>query len=534
MATILIPAERIARIHGRGLLLSILEKALILTRIKVFDDGRFVVETEDWSSYWKPLHELDQSETKENLNELHSAWCNYIHSSFSSALRREFCFRYFTLLDTVLSNFPKASAHNSWVDALQATLGFECFGITRSSNVEVLGAGTCTLRNPCYLLAKLKMPDVLDDPQFLPIITVAGDGKPELFYHYRQYTLSVDSPMSLMFYPAISGAKRSASFRLINSLAGGVSYPIDPRTRERAQRLCQGIIRPIMEANKQTESETACIELVDVGAGSGSLTSCICREIQEMTASTGFHPKLRLWFVDLEPSDPTRFFRAKRLRGLVDSLTFLGNDYRDWLSQPQPSPPANGLRIVLISRLLNNLSRFYIRRLSEEESHLILNNRATTSGSEIYLPSVCLAPDSRGIESLLVSNARVALCDGRTFAQASLARFYVGLLLLITTNPADVPTDGLFLPVRTFNLDCLLTLDGKSVISRLAENCDYIVIEDADLRQQGLIEHTTRFSLHSIVVYDMTKALGLTGNYAYVVWPKTRAVPPNFAGEQIW
>ncbi len=215
-------------------------------------------------------------------------------------------------------------------------------------------------------------------------------------------------------------------------------------------------------------------------------------------------------------------------------MTFLGNDYRDWLSQPQPLPPANGLRIVLISRLLNNLSRFYIRQLSEEESHLILNNRATTSVSETYLPSICLAPDRRGAESLLVSNARVALCDGRSFAQASLARFYAGLLMLTTTSPADVPTDGLFLPVRTFNPDCLLTLDGKSVISRLAENCDYIVIEDADLRQQGLIDHTTRFSLHSVVVYDMTKALRLTGNYAYVVWPKTRAVPPNFAGEQIW
>ena len=534
MKTALASAGSLARVHRRGSLLSILEQQLIMAGIRVFDDGHFAVETRDWNSYWHTLYELNDREVQGSLDALQSAWKDYLRSGFDSLLRQEFCFRYFSLLDILLSNCREADVPYSWLHVLQVTLGFECFGITSSSNSEILGAGICTLRNPCYLLAKLKMPDVLDDPQFLPIITVAGDRKPELFYHYRQYTLSVDSPMSLMFYPAISGAKRSASFRLINSLAGGVSYSIDPRTREQAQRLCQGIIRPIMEANKLTESETACIELVDVGAGSGSLTSCICREIQEMTASTGFHPKFRLWFVDLEPSDPTRFFRAKRLRGLVDSLTFLGNDYRDWLSQPQPLPPANGLRIVLISRLLNNLSRFYIRRLSGEESHLILNNRATTSGSEIYLPSVCLAPDRRGTESLLISNARVALCDGRTFAQASLARFYEGLFLLTTTTLSESPTDGLFLPVRTFNPDCLLTPDDKSVISRLAENCDYIVIEDADLRQQDLIEHTTRFSLHSVVVYDMTKALRLTGNYAYVVWPKTRAVPPNFAGEQIW
>jgi hypothetical protein len=55
------------------------------------------------------------------------------------------------------------------------------------------------------------MPDVLDDPQFLPIITVAGTEKPELFYHYRQYTLSPDSLISLLFYPAVSGAKCSSS-----------------------------------------------------------------------------------------------------------------------------------------------------------------------------------------------------------------------------------------------------------------------------------------------------------------------------------
>ncbi len=58
MTTVLTPAESLQRVRGRGLLLSILEKETILTRIKVFDDGRFTVETEDWSSYWQSLHKL--------------------------------------------------------------------------------------------------------------------------------------------------------------------------------------------------------------------------------------------------------------------------------------------------------------------------------------------------------------------------------------------------------------------------------------------------------------------------------------------
>lgn len=536
MTTILAPAESLVRVHGRGLVLSILEKEAILTRIKVFDDGRFVTETADWNSYWHPLRNLGCREVEDSLDALHSAWRDYLRSGFSSLLRREFCFRYFSLLDVLLSNCRDAIAPHSWVYALQTALGFECFGITpAASNSEVLAAGTCTLRNPCYLLAKLKMPDMLDDPQFLPIITVAGNEKPEFFYHYRQYTLSPDSPISLLFYPAVSEAKRSASFRLINSLAGGVSYGIDPRTHERAQRLCQGILRPIMHASKPTESKTFALEFVDVGAGSGNLASAICRQIQVLGASMGFNPKFRLWFVDLEPADPARFFRAKKLRGFVDSLTFLGDDYRNWLSKPQPLPTTNDLRIALVSKLLDVISRFSIRRLSREELLPLLDKIAVSLDSEAHLPSLCLAPSGSGVESLAISNARVALQDGRTFAQLSLSEFYRGMYLISATNgSARTPEEGFFLPVRTFNPECLVTLEGKSVISRLVENCDYVIIEDADLRPQDLIDHMTMFSLHSVTIRDVTKALGLTGNHAYIVWSKMGVAEPNFSGERIW
>ncbi len=243
MTTILAPVESPVRTHGRGQLLSILGKERLLTRLNVVRDGRFVAKTVDWSSYWKPLLDLGCWEVEDSLEALHSAWLRHIRSGFDSHERQEFCFRYFALLDVLLSSRNEALASHSWYHALQTILGFECFGIIPADSVsEVLAAGTCQLRNPCYLLAKLRMPDALDDPQFLPVITVAGCEKPELFYHYRQHNLASDSPMSLLFYPAISETKRSASFKLLNSLISGVSGAIDPRTRERAQRLCQGIV----------------------------------------------------------------------------------------------------------------------------------------------------------------------------------------------------------------------------------------------------------------------------------------------------
>jgi hypothetical protein len=533
MTTALAPSESLLRVHGRGLLLSILEKETILTRIRVLENGRFIAETKDWDSYWQPLHELNRRELEDSLGSLHFAWRDHILSRFNSFLRQEFCFRLFYLLDVLLSIYSKSDAPQSSLNALRTALGFECFGIAAStSDSEVLGAGTCTLRNPCYLLAKLKMPDVLDDPQFLTVITVANSDKPELFYHYRQYTVSPDSAISLLFYPAASMEKRAASFRLLNSLVGGVSYGIDPRTRERAQRLYHGIIHPIIEANNGIKAEVTPLELIDIGAGSGGLTASICRQILKM----GIKPRFRLWFVDLEPSDPARFFRTKKIRAFIDSLTFLGDDYRSWLSRSQPLRPTHGLRIALVSKLFNNLSSFSVCRLSKEESLPFLSRMVVPSDLKAHRPSICLAQSGAGVKSLAISNTRVPLREGRTFAQVSLTDFYQGMYLMSRPKvPIDNSQDGIFLPVRSFNPKCLVTTDGKSIILRLAEICNYIIIEDADLKPQDLVNHFKEFSLRSFTAYDVTEALGMVGNYAYVVWPKNEAKEaPNLVGEQIW
>lgn len=195
------PAESLLRAHGRGLLLSTLEKEALLSRIVLLGDGRFAVQTKDWDWYWDPVRQIGCKEAEDGLDALHSAWRDYIRSGFGSCQQREICFRYFSLLNVLLHDCRKGADTHSWGRGLQTALGFECFAISSEvSDSEVLGAGTCTLRNPCYLLAKLKMPNMPDDPQFLPLISVADTAKPELFYHYRQYALSADSPMSLLLF----------------------------------------------------------------------------------------------------------------------------------------------------------------------------------------------------------------------------------------------------------------------------------------------------------------------------------------------
>ena len=519
--------RNLQRIHGRALLLTALEKDSILTRVTVCCDGRFKIETKLWDEYWQPVHELRYAKLEEVLNKLQIAWNDYIHSGFNASLRQNFCYHYFTLLDNLLSLCKRREVQEC-LTMLQCVLGFECFGIASAADNKILAGGTSTLRNPCYLLAKLKMPTTLDDPQFLPLIAVPDGDAPDLFYHYRQYTLSPDSPMSLLLYPAVFRVKRPASFKLINSLVGGMNCGIDPRTVERARRLYRSIIHPIMEMNSPY-GEAINLELADIGAGSGSLGAAICREIQITTT-----PTLRLWFVDLEPADPARFFRNVKLRAFTDNLNFVGDDYRNWLTRPQPLPAKNGLRIGLVSKLFNNLSSFSIRCLSRQQLSPFIENENGYSDVEKHRPSICLAPHGTGIESLAISNKRVQFQEGRAFSQISLSEFYRGLYLLSGKANSDESTEnGLFLPVRSFNPKCLITLNDKSVISCLSENCDYIIIEDADLRPQDLIDHANRYSLGSLTICDMTKALKLKGNYLYVIWTK-KETAPQLSGEQIW
>jgi hypothetical protein len=408
------PVENIARIHGRGLLLSILEKELLLTRIRILSSGRFVPETKNWDEYWQLFDEFNSNEIDDKLHSLHTAWSVYIQSGFVSSLRQEFCFRYFSLLDGFLSIDSEAGNIQPWLNALHVILGIECFGlITSTTDEQVFGAGTNTMRNQCYLLAKLKMPDVSDDPKYLPVVTVAGTNKPELFYHYRQYKLSADSPISVLLYPAVLKEKHSESFRIINRIANIIRYAADPWTSERAEIIYQGVVDILLQTIKSIGGSIPSLEFVDIGASSGSLVSKLCQYIQKSGSYTELNLHLRLWFVDLEPADPSRFFRIKELLGLVDNLIYIGDDYRNWLSRPQPLPPTSGLRIVLISKLLDVFSRFSIRCFSAEDQSPDLRKPLTPSERELYSPSICLASGGIGTQGLSISNSRPVISGGK-------------------------------------------------------------------------------------------------------------------------
>jgi len=134
----------------------------------------------------------------------------------------------------------------------------------------------------------------------------------------------------------------------------------------------------------------------------------------------------------------------------------------------------------------------------------------------------------------MMSNSRVALPQGRTFAQASLSGFYRALHLASSTNSRKGEPEGeVFLPLRVLDPDCLVTSTGESVLARVLEYCDYLIVEDADLRPAELVEHLRAFSLHALTACDIARTLGLTGNYAYVLW-RRGGKQPRLTGELLW
>lgn len=350
-----------------------------------------------------------------------------------------------------------------------------------------MAAGTTTLRNQVYLLAKLRRPDALDDTQFLPLIACGDDRSEHLFYHYRQYRLSKGSPMSLSLYLAASLSDRPASFSLVETLVGGFGSGGDPRVAQRTRRLWERVLKPIIQVTHPNPSASIGLELVDVGAGSGALTAALCRKLLAWSRAEGFSPRIHLWFVDLCLADPARFFRTGDLRSAIDTLMFLGDDYRAWLARLQPLPKSSGLRVALVSKLFNNLSRFSVCTL---RTNVLITQVVDSSSFKEgkHLPAYCLAPNGPGPEALMVSNSRVDLAQGRTFAQVSLSGYYRALRL-IEDDENEAREDEIFLPLRTLDPECIVTLDGASVLARLLEYCDWVFVEDADLRPADLAEH---------------------------------------------
>jgi hypothetical protein len=396
-------ASKLARDRARGLFLSTFEKEIILTKVNIISDEYFTVETKVWDSYWRSIYELSNEDLAINLEALHTSWIDYLHSSADKEKRRGYCYRYFSFLNSIFTH-KNSCEEKVWHQALQTTLGFECFGITScESGSQIVLAGTSTMRNPCYLLAKLKYPDAMDDSRFLPLITM-NEANSGLFYHYRQYSLSTDSENSLLLYPIVDQKSRSRCIQLLNQVVSVLKYSADPWTKERGELLFEKIIEQIIRQEIQTETEFFPLSFIDIGAGSGSLVSYLVKKVQKMGQWYRTIPKFHLVSIDLEPSDPLRFLSEKSIRQSIDTIESFGCEYRMWFGQQRLSSQAPGLKIAFLSKLLNACSDFDLTMLGQAQLSEVFDQQFTITDIESTLPHLNLSERGTGVEHLIISN----------------------------------------------------------------------------------------------------------------------------------
>lgn len=524
------------RDFNRGLLLKTLESEQVIRRLSVDHGGRLTLQCEDWESFWLPVARM--GEFCAQLGSLRNAWSAYIRGAFARELQRDYCFRYFSLLDTLLAQVLRQPADASAMVALHCTLGFESFGICASGGEHPAAAATCTLRNPTYLLTKLRMPRVPDSAEHLPLVSPHSAEAGDLFYHYRQHRLSRDSDNAVLSYLAVRQNLRPRSFDIVARFEQALSDGTDPFAVERAARLGRSGVLDYLRNWWVTlgTGNALPIDLVDLGAGSGLVAAKLCDEIAKDALRTGYSPRFSIRFVDLSMSRPARFFSSPKLAEQLDSIQAVAMDYRDWLGDGCALPDYAGVRLVLISRFFNNLSDFAIHRF-DPPAEQSPETRELSGRAEECAPARCLSPAGPGPKDLVASNARVWSDAGRTFNQASLSAYFRGLRLATgQIGPTDpgAQKEGVYLAVRTFRPECLHTRDGKSILSELARQSELVVVQDADMRPSDLRSHFRSESSADLAAFDTTRLAGLRGHFSYLIGKRSDPLLLKTGGERLW
>lgn len=527
------------RVFVRGTLLDAIEKRILLTSVEIGRNGEISCHTEEWPTYWRAVTKLKSRPISNALAGLRSTWGSYIESGFQHELQREYCFRYHFLLDKITA-FRRKTSQASPREAIQRCLAFECFGVRMGKNSnESLVAGTSSVRNPNYLLAKVRYPNALDDVRYLPLVTAGTGGAFPLFYHYRQHRLSPDSEASVLLYLPSDLDARAEGFRCVSQFESLLAEGKDARVDERAARLADKIIVPFLDARNDHDNCTApTLELLDMGAGSGALAAAICKRTHLHFHRAGANLGLKARLVDLVLPQSRCFWSNKALSNSTGFVYAASADTQGWISEHVRLLREGDVRIGLASQLFNNQSEFQIRPFRDAS---ILPGGAGLKPSTRWrdcLPVRCLGAGQTGPRDLTISTAPLRLAEGRTFRQTSLSRYFQGLQLATETQGALVrgtasqePVFGYF---RRFRPECLAAPDGTSILRRLLAVCSLVLVFDADLRPDDLRAHLESTGLETIEAVDMTRMLRLKGNYCYALVKAKEPGAASLTGERLW
>lgn len=455
MPTALADTERSVPSYDRRLLEASLSRSQLVRSVELSPSGTLSVSTVDWWDHWRPLVAIGSRQLIEKCTQLRHRWQDYIESGFGDDTAAPYCLAYWSLLEDLVELAASATPSPAPRHAIGATATFESFAVTDNARRGV-AAATTTLRNPAYLLARLKWPTVPHTTRFLPLIGLR-DTSPSLFGHYRRYPVSEDGDFSLLVYPTNRSGGDRVSMSVIAALANRLGSSSDPFVADRSERLWSHIIQPLLEQCAPQEGVST-FDFVDLGAGTGALTAALGQKLVAWAAREGLDPHLRFSLVDSSGTAPSDRFRDPALKAVTRDLSRIPVDYRAWLTQRQTAPSRHGLRIGLACNVLDMSSVFEIRRFGRSQLSMPPATDAWFDPSA-RSPARWLTGATSNSDDLLISPARFQIADGHVIAQPALSTYFAALALMSDGTQAG---EDLHLPVRRFDQAALITSAGTS------------------------------------------------------------------------
>lgn len=133
----------------------ILRSEALLKCVELHGCARIAVEPISWERYWGEISCRIPFDVGACLDALRSARLRYIQNGFGLRDAIPYCHAYYWLLRSSLDLLEKGQAD---FEFLWAVLGLECAAVRWANRPDVHVAVTWSVRNPTYLLAKIREP----------------------------------------------------------------------------------------------------------------------------------------------------------------------------------------------------------------------------------------------------------------------------------------------------------------------------------------------------------------------------------------
>ena len=503
----------------------VLRSGSLIQSLTVDGAGHIDFRVCDWDAYWEDAACQD-NQLRPWLDHLHAVRKQYLNDDYRLDRALPYCQSYFELLRNLLRRQDKH-------DALRALIGLESFGIGSRGCEGFQAAGTISIRNPVYLLAKLREPKAYEDAKFLPVIcpqSPALDENASWFYYYRQIKIQSAPDASLLIYPSVDLSRRSDSFGCIEAVSSALSFKPDPRSRQRGERIDDWAVAPFVESQRSIQRGRAEVSFVDLGGGSGALLAEICKRLVKEHGPVFGDRKFSWSIVDVSPQDASRRTQSRELRPYMSYIEYLPADFAAWVME-ESRDDRQKYDVALVCRLLNNLSRIDIESSSDPKVISELSTVRKRPAPDVIHPADCLVGPSPGCRSLVASNSRARLQGGITFRQASLSDYFRALHRLAHPQ-GEEDERAIYFPVRRFNEEALILPDGNSMLDRLSRLAGMIIVEDVDLHAEVLVDHFRNLGLNQLAASNATDRVRMQS--ASLLCVTRRELEATLPGRQIW